>query len=97
MFLTQALDHINQIAILAIQLLDAFLVALKSGDTDFVTPWQFMFVLLEVLRNLFWVVLIQETDGAHSRRARCSNRRYGRSNVVATNFGTDWVGERWTF
>lgn len=65
MLLTQALNHVDQIAILAIQLIDAFLIALEASDADFVASRQFMLVLLKVFCNFFRVMLVEETNGTY--------------------------------
>jgi hypothetical protein len=95
--LTQALDHVDQIPILAIQLCNALLVTLEACDANFMTPGQLMLMFLKVFCNLFWVVLIEEADGADSRRARCGYRGSQRGRSIATYFGADRIGERRSF
>jgi hypothetical protein len=95
MLLTQTLNHVDQIAILAIQLIDAFLVALEASDADFVAPRQLMLVLFKVFCNFFRVMLVEETDGAYGGGAFDGNR--GRRRHVATGLSANWIGERRTF
>jgi hypothetical protein len=72
MLLPQPLDHVDQVTILAVQLFYALLITLEASDAHLVTSWQFVLVFLEVLRNFFRVMLIEEPYGAHGSRARRS-------------------------
>jgi uncharacterized membrane protein len=90
-FLAQALYHAHEVAILPVELLYAFRIALESLDTHFMTARDLMLMVLKVLGYFCWIVLIKEADGADSRGPL--NGLRGRSHIIAAYLCPNGISE----